>query len=147
MVHSLTKLIFAALSSSVKKRLLLCFGLELSCKYRVSSSSSKITLTLAKKESFFCDLQLPPIWFLISQDEKEKWYELRKKDISSLANGWKGHVEGDCLCYAHSYIQLAKPSMLDFVQPRIHILILQMSAPTVLWQCAGSHQSCETEIS
>lgn len=35
------------------------------CKHRVSSSSPKITLTLAKK------------------DEKEKWYELRKKDIRS----------------------------------------------------------------
>ncbi|CAE7481262.1 unnamed protein product [Symbiodinium sp. CCMP2592] len=35
------------------------------CKYRVSSSSPRITLTLAKK------------------DEKEKWYELRKKDIRS----------------------------------------------------------------
>eukprot|EP00434_Breviolum_minutum_P013444 symbB.v1.2.011851.t1/scaffold801.1/size161289/7 len=53
------------------------------CKYRVSSSSPKITLTLAKKDSFFCD-NFHPFWFLISQqDEKEKWYELRKKDIRS----------------------------------------------------------------
>eukprot|EP00441_Pelagodinium_beii_P027141 CAMPEP_0197661566 /NCGR_PEP_ID=MMETSP1338-20131121/51526_1 /TAXON_ID=43686 ORGANISM="Pelagodinium beii, Strain RCC1491" /NCGR_SAMPLE_ID=MMETSP1338 /ASSEMBLY_ACC=CAM_ASM_000754 /LENGTH=200 /DNA_ID=CAMNT_0043239135 /DNA_START=39 /DNA_END=641 /DNA_ORIENTATION=+ len=35
------------------------------CKYRVSSSGPKISLTLAKK------------------DENEKWYELKKKDIRS----------------------------------------------------------------
>lgn len=39
------------------------------CKHRVSSSGERITLTIAKK------------------DEKEKWYELRKKDIKSSLPG------------------------------------------------------------